>query len=107
MLSRIGTRFLPSAVVSLIISGSAAAQCAMCKATLSGDPNAMAASHRMNMAVLLLLIPAIVIFTGFFIVMYRYRNFFGDSPPADGSGSAGDSGSGYSNLRVFPGSNGA
>ena len=90
MLSRIGTRFLPSAVVSLIISGSAAAQCAMCKATLSGDPNAMAASHRLNMAVLLLLIPAIVLFTGFFVLMYRYRNFFRSSPPADGLDSAGD-----------------
>jgi hypothetical protein len=78
----------------------------MCKATLSGDPNAMAASHRMNMAVLLLLIPAIVIFTGFFIVMYRYRNFFRNSPSTDGLDSAGDNGSGYSSFRVLPGSAG-
>ena len=90
MVSRISIRLMHSALVPLIMAGSAAAQCAMCKATLSGDPNAMAASHRMNMAVLLLLIPAIVIFTGFFVVMYRYRYSFRNSPPADGLDSAGD-----------------
>jgi len=106
MLSRIGTRLLPSIVVSLIITGSAAAQCAMCKATLSGDPNAMAAAHRMNMAVLLLLIPAIVLFTGFFVLMYRYRNSFRSSPPIDGFESPGDDRYGYSDLRALPGSTG-
>src|SRR5215467_15166454 len=90
MVSRIGIRFLLSAGISLIITGSAAAQCAMCKATLSGDPNAMAAAHRMNMAVLLLLIPAIVLFTGFFVLMYRYRYSFRNSPPAEGLDSGGD-----------------
>jgi hypothetical protein len=70
--------------MSLVLSGSAAAQCAMCKATLAGDPDAVAASHRMNLAVLLLLVPAIVMFTGFFVLMYRYRNSFGDSRTQDG-----------------------
>jgi heme/copper-type cytochrome/quinol oxidase subunit 2 len=82
-------KLIASGVVSLLLTGSAAAQCAMCRATLAGNPQAAAASHQMNMAVLLLLIPAIVMFTGFFVLMYRYRNSFRNSPPDTGPGSSG------------------
>jgi len=96
-------RLLISAIVSLIMAGSAAAQCAMCKATLDGDPQAVAASRQMNMAVLLLLIPAIVIFTAFFVLMYRYRNSFRNSPPV-ALGPAGDDGLDPANQPFLRGS---
>lgn len=84
MLYKVRTKLIASGAVSLLLTGSAAAQCAMCRATLAGNPQAAAASHQMNIAVLFLLIPAIVIFTGFFLVMYRYRNHFRNSPPDTG-----------------------
>ena len=96
-------RLLTSGAVSLMLTSSAAAQCAMCKATLAGDPRAAAASRQMNMAVLLLLIPAIVIFTGFFVLMYRYRNSFRNSPP-DGLGSEVDDELDPANLPILRGS---
>jgi hypothetical protein len=106
MFLRIAIRLLPSAALSLVMAGSAAAQCAMCRATLAGDPNAVAASHRMNMAVLMLLIPAIVIFSGFFVLMYRYRNSFRNSAPAEGFDKASDEFRGSSNMRILRGSTG-
>jgi hypothetical protein len=78
-MSMIRIKSVASGALLLVLKGTAAAQCAMCKATLAGDPDAVAASHRMNIAVLLLLVPAIVMFSGFFVLMYRYRNSFGDS----------------------------
>jgi len=70
--------------LSLLVTGSAAAQCAMCRASLAGDPRAAAASHQMNLAVLLLLIPATVIFCLFFIAIIRYRNSSANASPGDG-----------------------
>jgi len=81
MLFKLQVKVLASSALSFLLTSSAAAQCAMCKATVAGDPRAAAASRQMNMAVLLLLIPAIALFTGFFVVMYRYRNSFRNSPP--------------------------
>ena len=92
MPSKIQSRLLAAGGLLLMGKASALAQCAMCRATLAGDPHAAAASHQMNMAVLLLLIPAIVLFCGFFLVMYRYRNSFRSSSPDSGFGSAGSLG---------------
>jgi F0F1-type ATP synthase membrane subunit c/vacuolar-type H+-ATPase subunit K len=58
-------------------AASAFAQCAMCKASLqssasaSGNPEAVAQTF--NLAVLVLLIPPVLIFIGFFLVLLRYR----------------------------------
>lgn len=88
MFLRLRVKLIASGSFAFMMAGSAVAQCAMCKATLAGDPNAAAASRQMNMAVLLLLIPAVIIFTGFFVLMYRYRDSFKNSPPTQGVGPA-------------------
>ena len=71
-------------VTVLAVSQSALAQCAMCKAGLDGDPHAQAAMHQMDVAVLMLLTPPVLIFIGFFALIYRFRNHFrasgNDSP---------------------------
>jgi hypothetical protein len=71
-----------TAFALMAMASSAAAQCPMCSASLAGDPKAKAASHQMDIAILLLLIPAILIFTGFFVLIYKYRNHF-NSPAED------------------------
>ena len=104
-MSKVRINLIISGLLLLMVSGSAGAQCAMCKATLAGDPKAVAAAHQINMAILLLAIPAIVIFAGFFVAMYRYRDTFRASrPPSTGFGlpSADDFDSGH--LSAFRGS---
>lgn len=54
---------------------SAFGQCAMCKATLQGSAsaNAQAAADTFNLAVLVLLIPPVLMFSAFIVALYRYR----------------------------------
>lgn len=54
---------------------SALGQCAMCKATLqsSASANPQAVADVFNLAVLVLLIPPVLLFSGFFVVLMRYR----------------------------------
>lgn len=52
------------------------AQCSMCKTVIEGSDNARAAAGHLNLAILLLMIPAAVIFASFFVLLYRYRNHF-------------------------------
>jgi hypothetical protein len=53
---------------------SAAAQCAMCRATVQGDAKAAAAAAQtLNLAVLVLLVPPALIFCALFILLVRYR----------------------------------
>jgi len=63
-------------VTLLALTQSTLAQCAMCRAGLDGDPNAKAALHQMDVAVLMLLTPPVLIFIGFFVLIYRFRNHF-------------------------------
>jgi hypothetical protein len=73
MLTR--TRQILVAVAALLISSAQAlAQCAMCKASIEGSPDAVAAAHGLNLAVLVLLIPPVAAFVGIFAIFYRYRN---------------------------------
>jgi heme/copper-type cytochrome/quinol oxidase subunit 2 len=68
---------LASAVVFIAFTCSAAlAQCAMCKSTVEGDPQAAAASRQLDLAVLVLLIPPVLIFIAFFVLIYRFRSHF-------------------------------
>jgi tellurite resistance protein TehA-like permease len=57
-------------------SQSALSQCALCRSGLEGDPQAAAASHQIDIAVLMLLVPPVLIFVGFFVLVYRFRNHF-------------------------------
>jgi len=54
----------------VLLSGSAEAQCAMCKASLGG--NSMFAKY-LNIGVLVLLVPPVSIFCTIFILAFRHR----------------------------------
>jgi len=56
--------------LSVLVSGSAEAQCAMCKASLGG--NSMFARY-LNIGVLVLLVPPVSIFCTIFILAFRHR----------------------------------
>ena len=56
------------------MSGAALAQCPMCKAAIEGSPDATAAVNGINLAVLVLLLPPVAIFTGVFVFVYKQRN---------------------------------
>ena len=73
-----------AAVILLAGVDSAFAQCAMCKAAIENSTDAAAASKGLNLASLVLLVPPITIFTGLFVLIYRYRNVQGSShlPPS-------------------------
>jgi hypothetical protein len=73
-----------AAVIMLAGVDSASAQCAMCKATIENSTDAAAISKGLSLAALVLLVPPITIFTGLFVLIYRYRNVQGNShlPPS-------------------------
>ena len=52
---------------------SAAAQCAMCRASVQGDAKAQVAAQTLNLAALVLLVPPVIIFCALFILLLRYR----------------------------------
>jgi cytochrome c biogenesis factor len=60
--------------VILIASDTSLAQCAMCKESVANSEEAAALSSRVNLAVAVLLLPAVAMFVGLFGVIYRYRN---------------------------------
>ncbi len=47
------------------------AQCSLCKSALAGAPEAAKLSARLNLAVLVLLIPPVAIFCGIFYAVFR------------------------------------
>lgn len=63
-----------AAVVTLLAHASVFAQCAMCKASIAGAENAAEAAKIMNTAVLVLLIPAIVLFSLFIGLVLKFRH---------------------------------
>ena len=76
-------RFLPAAAFAvallLLACVGAAAQCAMCKSSASSlDSGGV---KHLNFAILLLLVPPVGIFCGFFVAAYKRRN-----PPGDDEG---------------------
>jgi hypothetical protein len=74
---RAGASLLALTVMLLAGPGRALAQCAMCKAAIEASADAAAAASGLNLAALVLLIPPVAIFAGFFGLIYRYRNFQG------------------------------
>jgi heme/copper-type cytochrome/quinol oxidase subunit 2 len=80
MKSKSKFRRLTAALAALIFAASqhsiALAQCAMCRSSVqnaANDSTAQAAANTFNLAVLVLLIPPVVLFLAFFIVLLRYR----------------------------------
>jgi len=67
---------LGAALFALSLAATAAAQCAMCKASASSLGEASA--RNLNYAILLLLCPPVAIFCGLFVVAYKRRE-----PPQD------------------------
>lgn len=55
---------------------STSAQCAMCKASVQGaaSSNPQAVADTFNLAVLVLLIPPVLIFSAIFLLLLRYRS---------------------------------
>ena len=72
------------AVILLAGHDTAFAQCAMCKAAIENSTDVAAASKGLNRAAIVLLVPPITIFTGLFVLIYRYRNVQGNrhQPPS-------------------------
>jgi hypothetical protein len=67
----------------------ALAQCAMCKNAITGSPEAAKLSESLNFAIIVLLIPPVLLFCGFFVLAYRYRKareVESQSPPRDEQG---------------------
>ena len=60
------------AAVVLVLAVPADAQCAMCRAVLTGsrDPKLM---RNLNIGVLVLLIPPVTIFCSIFVILRKYR----------------------------------
>ncbi|MEW6212932.1 MAG: hypothetical protein AB1631_31705 [Acidobacteriota bacterium] len=61
------------AIVSIAASP-ALAQCAMCKESVANSEEGTSLASRLNLAVVILLLPAVAMFVGLFGVFYRYRN---------------------------------
>ncbi|HKP88196.1 MAG TPA: hypothetical protein VJZ26_18970 [Blastocatellia bacterium] len=73
-----------AAALLVTLSATAFGQCAMCKAAIENSADAEEASRGLNLAALVLLVPPVVIFSGLFGVIYRFRNVQGRKghPPA-------------------------
>ena len=63
------------AVAILLAAGqTVSAQCAMCKSAIAGAPEAARLSARLNLAVIVLLIPPVAIFCGIFYAVFKQKS---------------------------------
>jgi hypothetical protein len=63
-----------AAIAVLLAAGQdVSAQCAMCRSALAGSPEAAKLSARINLGVLVLLVPPVAIFCGIFYAVFRQR----------------------------------
>lgn len=63
------------AVAILLAAGQTVfAQCAMCKSAIAGAPEAARLSARLNLAVIVLLIPPVAIFCGIFYAVFKQKS---------------------------------
>ncbi|HKR02034.1 MAG TPA: hypothetical protein VJT09_15245 [Pyrinomonadaceae bacterium] len=56
----------------LAIGSPAFSQCAMCKTALTGSPEARKLAESLNFAIIVLLIPPVLMFCGFFFALFRH-----------------------------------
>jgi hypothetical protein len=68
---------------ALLAAEPALAQCSMCKATVENAVGGSGIASRLNLAILVLLVPPVAIFAGLFTLFYRYRNVFGQERPSE------------------------
>ena len=61
--------------VAILLAGvqTVAAQCAMCRSAIAGAPEAAKLSARLNLAVVVLLIPPVAIFCGIFYAVFKQK----------------------------------
>jgi uncharacterized membrane protein YfcA len=72
-----------AAVAVLLAAGhDVSAQCAMCRSALAGAPEAAKLSARINLGVLVLLVPPVAIFCGIFYAVFRLRKSREEEEPA-------------------------
>ena len=64
------SNLIRAAVLGVLVPASAAAQCVMCRASLSGNS---AFVRNLNIGVLVLLVPPVSIFCAIFILAIRHR----------------------------------
>ena len=57
----------------ILLDGTAAAQCSMCRTALTGSNNALFIRN-FNIGVLVLLVPPVTIFCSIFVALKRYKN---------------------------------
>ena len=63
----------------LLLPEASAAQCAMCRATVTAAANNAAMIKKLNLGILVMLVPPVTIFCSIFIVALKYRKGrFGD-----------------------------
>ena len=68
-----------SALFALMLASSPAfAQCAMCRTSIAGSPDAARLAERFNFAIFVLLIPPVLLFCGFIIALYKFRKAPGE-----------------------------
>jgi ABC-type multidrug transport system permease subunit len=61
-----------AAIAVLFAAGqTVSAQCAMCRSALAGSPEAAKLSARINLGVLVLLVPPVAIFCGIFYAVFK------------------------------------
>jgi hypothetical protein len=78
--------------VAALLAGWAApalAQCAMCKAAVAGSAEAGRVASGMNLGVLVLLVPPVLLFCAFIVVLYRYRKAPDEASRLGGEGDQG------------------
>ncbi|HEU4712780.1 MAG TPA: hypothetical protein VFS76_14500 [Pyrinomonadaceae bacterium] len=72
-ISRVLLFLVLAAGILLFATGDVAAQCSMCRASLTSATNSRFV-RGLNLGVLVLLIPPVTIFCSLFVVLRRYRN---------------------------------
>jgi len=61
----------------LVANSSAFAQgCAMCKSSIAGSSDAASLSAKINLGILVLLVPVVLILSAMIVLVYRYRDSF-------------------------------
>ena len=66
-------------IATLAFNASAFAQCIMCKSSVEGSSDAAKLSNKIDLGVIVLFIPVLSILTTIGVVIYRFRNSFGES----------------------------
>jgi hypothetical protein len=66
-------------ITALVFNTSVFAQCVMCRSSVEGSADAAKLSNKIDLGVIVLFIPVLSILSTIGVVIYRYRNSFGES----------------------------